>query len=73
LVDLYNYFDNFHILGTLPVYGYTEGKVNESMNEATQGKCIVAFPCQQWLRERATELRYSTLLILFDLEALSLI
>ena len=26
---LYNYLDNFHILGTLPVYGYTENKVNE--------------------------------------------
>jgi len=26
---VYNYFDNFHILGTLPVYGYTENKVNE--------------------------------------------
>ena len=25
---LYNYFNNFHILGTLPVYGYTENKVN---------------------------------------------
>jgi len=43
------------------------------MNEATQGKRIVAFPWQEWLRERATVLRYSTLLILFDLEALSLI
>jgi len=29
---LYNYFDYFHILGTLPVYGYTENKVNEWMN-----------------------------------------
>ena len=26
---LYNYFDNFRNLGTLPVYGYTENKVNE--------------------------------------------
>ena len=26
---LYNYFDNFHILGILPAYGYTEIKVNE--------------------------------------------
>ena len=26
---LYNYVDNFHILGTLPVYGYTEKKLNE--------------------------------------------
>jgi len=32
--DLYNYFDNFHILGTLPVYGYMENKVSEWMNEA---------------------------------------
>jgi len=30
---LYNYFDNFHILGTLPIYGYIENKVNEWMNE----------------------------------------
>ena len=28
-----HYFDRFHILGTLPVYGYTENKVNERMNE----------------------------------------
>jgi len=32
-----------------------------------------SFPWQQWLRESATVLHYSTLLILFDLEALSLI
>ena len=30
---LYNYFDNFHILGTLPVHGYTENKVNVKVNE----------------------------------------
>ena len=30
---LYNYFDNFHILDTLPVYEYTENKVKEWMNE----------------------------------------
>ena len=29
---LYNYFDNFHIRGTLPVHGHTENKVNELMN-----------------------------------------
>jgi hypothetical protein len=39
----------------------------------TQGGRIVAFPWQQWLRERATVLRYSPLLVLFDHEALSLI
>jgi len=27
----YNNYDNFHILGILPVYGYTENKVNEWM------------------------------------------
>jgi hypothetical protein len=25
----YNNYDNFHILGILPVYGYKENKVNE--------------------------------------------
>jgi len=30
---LYKYCDNFHILGTLPVYGYTENKVNEWMEK----------------------------------------
>jgi len=25
----YNNYDNFHILGILPVYGYRENKVNE--------------------------------------------
>ena len=29
----YNTYDNFHILGILPVYGYMEYKVNEWMNE----------------------------------------
>jgi hypothetical protein len=28
----YNY-DNFHILGILPVYGYMENKVSQWMNE----------------------------------------
>ena len=34
-IYLYNCFDNYHILGTLPVYGYTENKVNKWMNEST--------------------------------------
>jgi len=46
--------------------------VDSDICTSTQGKRIVTFPWQQWLRERTTVLRYSTLLILFDLEALSL-
>jgi len=37
-----------------------------------KGNALLHFQ-QPWLRERATVLRYSTLFILFDLEALSLI
>jgi hypothetical protein len=33
----YNNYDNFHILGIQPVYGYIENKVNEWMNERKKG------------------------------------
>jgi len=35
----YNNYDNFHVLGILPVYGYMENKVNEW----TMSKNIVGF------------------------------
>ena len=37
----YNNYDNFHILGILPVYGYMENKVNEWMNTNPVTMCHI--------------------------------